>query len=882
MTPLRTAEWVVQFAAPWSAAWLLLIVPAALALGAYWYRGAWKSIPRAQAAALAAVRLAVLATCAVLLFRPSVTHRQTLRYPGRVVLLLDDSRSMTARDTELSAADALHAARKLGTEADQADRPAERFHAASERLLDACGELQRLQNDVRELDRRADAYWEAASTGQERITGALNEAREALERGAASLERGPQAAAQALAERLAHAPEALSAVLALDAAAADKSGAALLKDWAAWSDECRTLGAELDRVLLEAGDAEWATKVEAERARTRLDRLGRVLARLDGRWEKLAPGLNVEAVALSNGERVGLASVREALQPASGGSEVLARLRALADEEHDFPLAAVVLCSDGRDTSQADPLPLARSLAERQIPVFAAGLGAEGEPRDIAVLKLAAPPFAVTGAEARVSAVLKTACAKPEATEVTLERDGRPATAVHPELGRRVTEVLELRFAPEGPGLQRLRVKAASRPEEIFPVLNNQAETAIQARSDRVRVLVFDAKPRWETRFFIHTLRRLDYIELNPIVASTQPNGEVVRGSRRGAWPENAEAFAMYDLIVLGRPPEGFLTEEDWRALRSWVAERGKTLFFLAPDAPPPASVRGELWPLRADAAYEPPAQADRLDSLRLTPSGRHHPLTAALAPNVSEAPEAAREVARPDTQVLLASAADGAPVLACRGSGQGRTALLSSDTLWKALNESCLEAHGELVVNLVTWAVQNAPEKPPEAGKLAELACDRRVLREGQTLQVWVRGAGGTVEVRNAAGIVAEQTCEPPRPGASIARAVFDRLPADDLSVRLKDRPETECGPVLVLADDPELKWLARGDVFLKRLTAATGGAYAEASDLDRILPRIKAKERVERLEQTWRLWDSVWVLTVLVLVLGLEWTWRKWVGLV
>jgi hypothetical protein len=117
--------------------------------------------------------------------------------------------------------------------------------------------------------------------------------------------------------------------------------------------------------------------------------------------------------------------------------------------------------------------------------------------------------------------------------------------------------------------------------------------------------------------------------------------------------------------------------------------------------------------------------------------------------------------------------------------------------------------------------------------------------------------------------------------PGAELAYAVLEDLPAEDVRLRLRGRPAGG-GPILVTDESPELGFLARDGAFLAALAEGSGGRRAEFTDAALLLSGLAPRDRVEKTERVWRLWDARWVLALLVAALTVEWVWRKWVGLV
>ena len=127
---------------------------------------------------------------------------------------------------------------------------------------------------------------------------------------------------------------------------------------------------------------------------------------------------------------------------------------------------------------------------------------------------------------------------------------------------------------------------------------------------------------------------------------------------------------------------------------------------------------------------------------------------------------------------------------------------------------------------------------------------------------------------------MVAEAPAEPL--SGTLARATFGSLAPGDVSFRPKERPGAAPARVVVIEDYPELERLARDEQFLREMAASTGGEYRELVDFEECLRTLRPKERVEKEDTVWRLWDWGVVLALVVAVLTLEWVWRKLVGLV
>ncbi|NQT92454.1 MAG: hypothetical protein HQ559_06815, partial [Lentisphaerae bacterium] len=322
------------------------------------------------------------------------------------------------------------------------------------------------------------------------------------------------------------------------------------------------------------------------------------------------------------------------------------------------------------------------------------------------------------------------------------------------------------------------------------------------------------------------------------------------------------------------------------RFLAHAVENGGKTLCFLGGDGaarPPDRTLVDALWPIDPDAVeagFRSEADdGELLSRFCLTDVGRLHPVTAAMQSRVSIASEENVPGLLAGTRVLALAEPAGAPVMATRFAGKGIVFLVDHDQLWKRLNPTLLTGHAAMYVNLVSWAVDGDRMREETAGAPV---LDRHVLSTVEGIQVWLH-AGTTNDVVEAVvegEIVASRPAVESRPGAGWAYAVFDSLPAKDIRFRIAGHADTS--PVMVVEDIPELGFMSRNGAFLRSLAEGSGGRVGDVTELRRMLPEIPPRERIEKKERAWRLWDARSIFAFLILLLTAEWIWRKWGGLV
>lgn len=855
MSPTMATELLVRFNAPLSAWWLVLILPAAAILTWLLYRVDHPGLSRGSKFGLSMTRVCIMLTLLTLAFRPDLVWRRTLRYPGRVVVLVDDSASMSARDDRMTADEALRLARAIDPALGR-DAPA---HQAALTVREIARLLSEFERDTRGLDRAADAYWDRAGRTQKAVDERFTKAGEVV----AALRAGD------IDEKLKDAHGKLDTLLG-GRAAAGRAGfddAFRRLDELAESLSARQ-GAD-DTARIAAGDKSLEELVASVRAKDRLSLAKSVLAGVSS--DVWPAGQSVEWVSLLKGDR---AARVDAIEPAHGRTDIITRIETEIGEKSDFPLSGVVLVSDGRDTVGRDTAGIERLLAKAQSPVVTALAGGATPPSDVALVGVVAPPFAVAGREVALVARVRSSVETAQPLRIEASIAGRVVATADAVINNAVTGTtrdIALRFTPDTEGVARVTLRVASAPGEVVPAENNTRDVVIHVRKSPVRVLVLDGTPRWETRFAVNILQRLPYVDLNTIFLSTRAEALLTRGNKPGAWPGDDEAINTYDLIVVGGVPPDTLTTQDGDRLRGWI-DRGGTLLLLAPEpAALPDAVR-KLCPATSTAT-QPAAHPARLDQLALDPTGVHHPLTAALADRL---PVATDSQLGSEFQALLV--AENRDVLAWRPVGEGKMVCLLTDRLWEPLNPTLHRAHQQLFVELVTWSIEGGWSEAKEGKSGDRLFVDRR--RGTGDVQIWWQSADekSKVDALKDEKVVASATpVAPPRKGG-MSSAVLASLPAGRVMVRRAG--ESSGVAVEIVGESHELDDLSRDDSLAIRMANASGGGVGGLADIDRLLRRIEPRERVEREERVWRLWDSSAVFVVLFGLLVVEWVWRKLVG--
>lgn len=873
MDPLQKVEFAVSFAASLSAWWLLLAVPVVTGLAALFYIRQSRDVARGHAIGLTILRVLIMLAVLFLAFRPSLIRRVTSTYPGRLLFVLDDSGSMGVPDPALPDRDAARLARKARNLPAGREAPMDNLR---EDVLTVERWLTRFEQFGRSTDRNQDAFWREAERVQVEVNEKLDRIAEkalALSGGGTGTNRFEDTATRCrdLKTSLSplftgHEPPAADFIAKMHTS---------LSELASLLDDAQ---GDADAKALTAGDAALKEAVAGARQAPRLGLVYDWLLRQREAFIANTRGLSLWVQPLSAPTPV--AFDKASPTPAASATretDLSGALLKYLTEDNPFPLAGIVVFSDGRNLGETSIEEVARAASLRSVPIFSAGVGGTEEPPDVAVRDVYHAPFGVVGKPLGILTSVKAVLPTPE--NLAMELLSGKTVLTNDILEIKGPEELQRRpvFTPTAEGLQRFTMRVGSAKSEVVPQQNNSRDLLIRVRQEQVRVLFLDWKPRWESRFFLNILNRLDYLDVNSIIGMAQPRTQIRRGVGKGMWPENLEALKLYDLIILGDlpPAPAALTDADWQQLVEYV-NGGGSLVILGTgrqDPLPPAAAKALLPSVPRKAATPPPSDTA---SLQLTRVGRHHPVTRSLQGVIPTVDTVASERLRDDTVVLLQTG-DGRALVSTRFVEKGKTLFVDTDRFWRRFNASSLDAHTAMIMSMTDWAVE---ARRPQNGKPQPDLC-RYSSRE--SIQAWLVSDGTTnqiVEARNGDRVVSARAI-PAHPGATLASAVFETLDPGDWILSRRGGESTP-DPIRVIDQSRELNDLSRHEAWLRALSESTGGSYAEFTETGRTLNQIQPRNRVEHRERVWTLWHSGWVLAGLIVLLTLEWVWRKLAGLV
>jgi hypothetical protein len=589
------------------------------------------------------------------------------------------------------------------------------------------------------------------------------------------------------------------------------------------------------------------------------------------------------------------------------GTDLDAPLERVLKQHGD--LRAILLLSDGDWNLGKSPITAATALAQREVPVFAVGVGSETYLPDIELQSVLAPTYGLINERVSVMFTVQSHLPREVKTTVSVSGPGGATGTkqiILPPMGQ-VQDMLV--FTPQKEGEADYTVRVPVEPEEVLTT-NNERVFHLAVRKEILKVLVVDSQPRWEFRYLRNALMRDPGVSVNVVLY----HPEIGMGEGAGylhEFPSKREDLQGYDVVFLGDVGVGggMLTPENAVMLRGLVEQQASGLVFL----PGPLgreksladSALADLVPVDTDYSKGSGFASGAEARMELTFRGRDHWLTMlATDPAANQAVwrglpgfywYAPVVKARPGAEVLAVHEAarnqyGRLPLLVTRNAGNGKVLFMGTDSAWRWRKGVEDTYHYRFWGQVVRWMAHQrhlsqdegvrffyAPETPKRGDKvqLNATVLDKLgiPISEGKVVVTLKAPSGASETIELAAenpewGVHTGQFV--PREGGRYAVEVK----CDSAGRRLKTQLEVTV-PTLEKVGLP-----AKLDV-LREISALTAGKFGGPAELHEMISGLSLLPERKPEERRFRLWcDPRWCAALLVLFTA-YWMGRKVGGL-
>jgi uncharacterized membrane protein len=541
-------------------------------------------------------------------------------------------------------------------------------------------------------------------------------------------------------------------------------------------------------------------------------------------------------------------------------------------------------------------------------PLIIVPLGDPKSYKDLLIKTVKAPALAFRGREVKIDVTIKSYGYEGLMVPVVLKEQGRILTTRNVRLKEGSSDVeVSLSFTPEEVRQHQLSVSIPSQVgESLAP--NNSVNLSLKVVRDKIRVLMVSGNPSMNYRFMRMAFKNDPSVDLLSFIILRTPT-DIMNAplQEQSLIPFPVETLFTkelknFDLLIFDNFPYGlYLNPAYLETIRVFVKEGGGFAFIGGPKA---FDITGygstpmaEILPVKLAGG-----EAYRRDSpigVKITRIGTAHPITRDDEGNPSGLWQEMPSLdgfnvleAKDSGSVLLESgSAPVRPLLTVGSYHKGRVLVLATDDSWKWYMGMVARGKGgwaylRLMQRMVRWLTKEPsvepvqiilPEKTAEVGQ--ETAVRIR-LREGEAMPPSKNRV--SVSVSDPEGVkIASQLKETGFPGEYLASFI----PEKGGTYRVRVESLSGLQEESVLVPDPLNDLDAIPDhERLKRIAASTGGKilYRRGDLLKEIRSSVEKSENRFLEERRLPVWNTPYVLILIIGLLSIEWYLRRRWGLV
>ncbi len=650
---------------------------------------------------------------------------------------------------------------------------------------------------------------------------------------------------------------------------------------------------------------------------SRLEQVREVLVGREGILDELDADFETSLWAFdASAEALPGAAGFETVVPEGAATQLAASLKEAVDAADRGRLHAVIVFTDGMDTSGADVLARARELG---VTIHCVGVGARlvGQKsfKDIQIAKVETKRSAPVDNITEVAILVEAVNLKGRQVPVSIVKDESEVARTMITLDNVPgPQAVTVRFTPKEKGLIEYKAVIPVDSEERISE-NNEQEFTLNVTDPQIRVLHVAGTVGPDYKYLSRMMRKdpniqpLAFIKVRTGVIKSQ--GEV-SGVAGGGLPETAETLEKFDVIVLDDIDATHFTAPQMKAMTDRI-EAGAGLLMLRGKGSFGAGGYGAT-PL---AGALPVAVGGRDDGeksgrfkVELTSAGRIHPAVSGLVglfddPTAGLTLDVVNSVGapRPGSEVLALGPegeGEGAarmPLLIVGRHGRGRTAAFTGGPTYRWLlllkgvgRES---PYNRFWGQMIRWLAAEDVKKTA-GGPGVEAALDAALYDPGSVVSIdatardveglLTNTASLTAEISGPAGATAtlelarsmdstgayEATYTPPGPGEYAVNVV-----ANEEGTRLGEKK------LAFRVGEPNMEF-ERFDLdeqLLKNVAEATGGKYVPLVAADDLVAGLAAHAAEAEELVVISLWNSYALFIIFVILVTVEWvTRRRW----
>ncbi|GHC40620.1 VWA domain-containing protein [Roseibacillus persicicus] len=556
------------------------------------------------------------------------------------------------------------------------------------------------------------------------------------------------------------------------------------------------------------------------------------------------------------------------------------------------PPVALLVLSDGHDLESISPGQTAKLASARDCPIYAVPFGAQGSARDVSIRATTFHPYTFRKQVTNLQATIRALGCQNETLIVDLIREGEQITQKRIETGTQPYHDVEFAVNEEDPGQFEYSIRVRQVTGEVS-VENNMAVTYLNVLDEKIKALLIEGDPYWDTTFLRRSLARNDKLDVDALVRFTPNRTRAIRSNENRKdepldTPSTAKDFSPYRVVILGKSVETVLGEEGIAALEEWVDKEAGVVIFS----------RGRAWGGTAKSDLEPidwsadQTSASRVEvtqqGLSMAPFRMLHSRSdaAELPPILAYEP-----IGKPKTlAAAYGQTSTDDPAIVYRRLGSGQTLSLGVANLWNWVFNAKTEFDNNLYDlfwdQLLLWLLANDGITPGSDYALQTNTANLP-LGEEMTFSLLYNGktplsAAPTVQLRHNGAEAAILSLNPDPSGDSASLNFTPRAAGRYEAVTTLPGGKELQVRFLVFREQLERTETATDLAYLQQLATASGGRLIEPDEISELVSNLLLETApMEARTRLVPLWNTALICLALVFLLAAEWFLRRRWGL-
>ncbi len=639
-----------------------------------------------------------------------------------------------------------------------------------------------------------------------------------------------------------------------------------------------------------------------EHGRSRLDAAKKTLR--DNLLPKLSKRFQIRLYRL--GAAVERTADASKLNAQETSSQIGRGLKQLASEAGTLPIGAVVLLSDGADTTGGIDNQTFSALNRRHLPVSTVGFGETTLDHDMELDNVEMPARTLPDSRLDVQVKIRQRGFDGKRTKLVVTSGGKTLASREIALLNKPEQVESIEFYGGAAGVRTVDVRLDPLAGETNRD-NNRRSQILSVDASKRRILYVEGEPRWDYKFLRRAVEDDNAVTVVSMLRTTQNKiyrqGIANPDELASGFPSKPEDLFAYDALILGSVEASFFNSSQQSLIESFVDRRGGGLLFL-----------GGRFAL-ADGGYNvkpfsdllPTSLPNRKDTFQrnfvaaeLTEAGR-----ASMICRIDDAREKNNDhweilpylanyqdpgTPKPAATVLarVATGKTRVPLLVTENYGRGRTAVFATGGSWRWQMQQPVSDQSDETFwkQLLRWTVTGA-RGPVSVSMTGDLHDDGQLQLRAETrdrafqiagdAEVQARivkpdGSSETIQLQPDPGTAGLYTADwnAPVPGSYAVEVTASRgqetLGSDVVSFRREDGTS-------------ENFHREQNRDLLRQLSEQTGGHYYTPAEAGKLTDDIAYSEAGVTAREFKDLWNMPIIFMILLALKSSEWLLRrKW----